>query len=102
MKRNAIGLVHFAGGVQALDRWCHRAAVVRRARDRCLRLVDVLELSDEGCAGPHEVQRLAVIAARSHAAVLVTHGVRTDLAQELAEVLGLVHVPALEAPVVPS
>jgi hypothetical protein len=102
MKLNAIGLVHFGGGVHALDRWWHRAVVVRRARDRRLQLVDVLELSDDGAPDAQELQRLALIVAQSDATVLVTHGVRSELAQDLAQVLGMVHVPALDAPRVPE
>jgi hypothetical protein len=101
LKLNAIGLVHFSGGVNSLDRWWHRAVVVRRARDRRLQLVDVLELNEHGHAEAQELERLAAVAAESGAAVLVTHGVQPDLAQNLAQALGLVHLPALEKPAIP-
>src|SRR4051812_27178877 len=102
LKLNAIGLVHLrGGGVHTLDRWWHRAVIVRRARDRRLELVDVLELSEEGTADARELQRLAHVAAQSGAAVLVAHGVRPDLAHDLAQVLGMVHLPALDPPRIP-
>jgi hypothetical protein len=102
MNLNAIGLLRVAGGVRTSDRWWYRAIVVRHAHDHRLRLVDVLELSDDGHDDAEELARLAAIAAQSDAVALVTHGVRPDLARGIAEDLGLRHLPAPDRPRVHS
>jgi hypothetical protein len=98
MKVTAVGLVHVPGGARTPDRWWYRAIVVRHARDRRLQLVDVLELTGDRKIDSEELKRLATVAARSRATVLVTHGIRTDLAGHLAERLGLRHLPAPDRP----
>jgi hypothetical protein len=89
---HAIGLVQLAGGVHSPDRWWHRAIVVRHARDHGLQLIDVLEL-DDGQRSGYVLTRLATLAADSRAAALVTCGVEPDLADKLADDLGVRHLP---------
>jgi hypothetical protein len=98
----AIGLVHADAGARSTNRWWYRAIVVRHAHDRRLRLVDVLELDDDGRTNAQELLRLAAIAAQSDATVLVTHGIRPELARSLAADLGLRHLPAPDRPSVPG
>jgi hypothetical protein len=98
MKVNAIGLVYVPGGARTPDRWWYRAIIVRHARDQRLRLVDVLELTGDRTLDSEELKRLVATAKQSRATVLVTHGIRTDLARHLAERLGLRHVPAPDRP----
>src|SRR3954447_20451387 len=98
MKLNAIGLVRVAGGVDISDRWWYRAIVVRHAHDHRLQLVDVLELSDDGQGDAQELSRLAAIAAQSDAVALVTHGIRPDLARDLADDLAQRTYPHQIAP----
>ena len=102
MKVNAIGLVSVQGGVRALDRWWCQAMVARHAREQRLRLVDVVELRGEGDGDSQALRRLATLAARSGAVALVTHGVRPDLADGLAEDLGLRHLLAPDRLGVPT
>src|SRR4051794_30792172 len=65
----AIGLVNVIEGSRSPNRWWYRAIVVRHARDQRLRLVDVLELDDDGHRNAQELLRLAALAAQSDATV---------------------------------
>jgi hypothetical protein len=103
MDRNlAVGLVRHVEGRRSPNRWWFRAVVIRYARDQRLNLVDVLELDDDGDHNAQELRRLAAVATRSEAAVLVTYGVRAELAHSLATDLGLRHAPAPDRPGVPG
>jgi hypothetical protein len=89
----AIGLVHQPADTSTADRHWTRGLVVRRAHDQRLRLVDVLELDDDGRRTTSVLTRLAALAAESDVAALVTYGVRPDLADKLAADLGVRHLP---------
>jgi hypothetical protein len=96
----AIGLIHHPAGTPAADRWWARALVVRHARDKRLRLVDIVDLDDHRVA----LTMLAHLAATTGASVLVTDGVPPDVAERLAADLGLRHqaVPSRSRPASPS
>ena len=90
---NAIGLVHQPAGRPTSDRYWVRGLVVRHARDQRLRIVEVLELEDDGQRNGYVLTRLAALAMQSDAAALLTHGVQLDLADKVADDLGVRHLP---------
>jgi hypothetical protein len=102
VKVTAVGLIRVPADLPPPDRWWYRAIVVRQAHDQRLSLVDVFELRDDRQEDVQELQRLAATAAQTDAAVLVTYGVRPDLARMLSEKLGLRHLPSPDRPGVPS
>jgi hypothetical protein len=97
---NAIGLVHQPAGRPAADRYWARGLVVRHARDQRLRLVEVLELEDDGRRNGPILTRLAALSGQFGAVALLTHGVQPDLADKLADDLGVEHlaVPHTDRP----
>jgi hypothetical protein len=90
---NAIGLVHQPADGPSTDRYWARGLVVRHARDQRLRLVDILELDEDGLRNGYVLTRLAALAAQSDVAALVTYGVQLDVADHLADDLGVRHLP---------
>jgi hypothetical protein len=97
---NAIGLVHQPADRSSADRYWVRGLVVRHARDQRLRLVDIFELDDDGPRDGYVLTRLAALVAQSDASALVTYGVQGDLADNLADDLGVRHlrVPHTDRP----
>ena len=91
MTRLAVGLVHRPAGTPAVDRNWARALVVRHARDRGLRLLDILELDDDAARTAHVLRRVANLAASAGAHTLVTEGVDIGVAGRAAQDLGLAH-----------
>src|SRR4051794_10742476 len=93
MTRLAIGLVHRPAGTPPVDRHWARALVVRHARDRRLRLLDVLEIDDDADRTRAGLGQLAHVAASASAAALITDGVEHALAESIARDLDLAHEP---------
>ena len=95
--RMAVGLVHRPPGTPLVDRQWARALVIRYARERRLRLLDVLELQDPQALGAL-ARRLAEMTASADVTTLVTDGFDPAIAGQIAQDLGLRHaaVPTKE------